>query len=100
MPNIRVVVAHNLPQDEALTRVKAFVTQMKTQYGNMASSFQESWEGYIGTFTGSGSGMSASGTVTVNPADVTLELTVPAIAMFMKGTIESGAREQLTRALA
>lgn len=99
MGNITVTVQHNLGQDEALKRVKTFVSEMKTQYGSKAS-FEESWNGNVGTFSGSGSGVSASGTVTVNPADVTVDLTVPAIVMFMKGTVESGMRQNLERVLA
>jgi hypothetical protein len=100
MPNITVTVGHNLGQDEALKRVKAFVSQQKTQYASMMGNLQESWNGYVGSFSGTGSGMSASVQVTVNPSDVVMDVTLPAIAVFMKGPIETGIREQLTKALA
>lgn len=99
MANITVKVAHNLTQEEALKRMHGFVEQMKTQYGSMMSNFQESWNGNVGTFSGSGSGITATTQVTVNPNDVVVDVTLPAIAMFMKGPIETGIREQLGKAL-
>jgi hypothetical protein len=41
-----------------------------------------------------------SGTVTVNTTDVTVQMTLPFIALVFKSMIESGIRDELTRILA
>jgi Putative polyhydroxyalkanoic acid system protein (PHA_gran_rgn) len=45
-------------------------------------------------------GQKASGTVTVNPSDVAVQLTLPFAASLFKSKIESGIRDSLTRILA
>jgi len=65
MPDVKVSVPFQIQQDEALNRVKARLTEIKTQYGNMVSNLTENWNGYVGTFSGSARGFSVSGTVTV-----------------------------------
>jgi hypothetical protein len=54
----------------------------------------------VGSFSGRAGGATASGTITVNPSSVVLDLTLPFIVMLAKGQIESGVREQLSRILA
>jgi hypothetical protein len=73
MPNVvKVSVPFQIQQDEALNRVKACLTEIKTQYGNMVSNLTENWNGYVGTFSGSARGFSVSGTVTVDPSEATV----------------------------
>jgi hypothetical protein len=99
MPDVSVTVAHKRTQDEALNRIKRFIASVKKEYASNMSDFQESWNGYVGTFKVSARGFSGSGDVTVGPADVTLELTLPFPAMLLKGQIESTIREQVSRLL-
>lgn len=99
MPDLSVTVAHKLTQEEALNRIKRFIGSVKKQYGSNISDFQESWNGNVGAFKVSARGFSGSGAVTVGPTDVTLELTLPFPAMFLKGQIESTIQQQVTRLL-
>jgi hypothetical protein len=51
MPDVKVSVPFQIQQDEALNRVKARLTEIKSQYGNMVSNLTENWNGYVGTFS-------------------------------------------------
>jgi Putative polyhydroxyalkanoic acid system protein (PHA_gran_rgn) len=99
MPNLTVTVSHSLSQDEALRRIQAMAGQFAAQFSGKAE-VQQSWNGYVGTFQVSGGGRSAPTTVTVNPSDVTMQVELPFVALAFKSTIESRARDLLTRALA
>jgi len=100
MSTISVSVPYQISQDEALKRIKGFVADAKVKYSNQVSDLLENWNGNVGAFSGSGSGFAVSGTIAVNPAVVAVELTVPFAAIFLKGKIESGITDALTRLLA
>jgi hypothetical protein len=100
MPGLVVSVSHRLSQDEALRRIQAAVTQAKTQYSDKIEDLHELWNGYVGTFQISAGNQHASGTVTVNPSDVSVQTTLPLLALVFKPMIESRMQEELTRILA
>jgi hypothetical protein len=100
MPGLTVSVSHQLSQDEALRRLQAAVALAKEQYSDKINDLRQNWEGYIGTFEVSGMGQKASGTVAVNPSDVTVRITLPFAALVFKPKIESGIRDALTKILA
>lgn len=94
MPGINVSVPHQLPQDEALSRVKGLLGQVKAQFSDKVSDLQESWTGYVGTFSFSAMGFPVSGTFTVGASEVILQSTLPFAALPFKGKIESTIRER------
>ena len=99
MPNLSVSVPHQLSQDEALTRVKRAIALFYAQYSDKAK-IQESWNGYTGEFSASGQGQTVPTTVTVNPGDVTVNVTLPTLALMFKSKIEATLKDVLTKALA
>src|ERR1700733_11249786 len=74
MPNLIVSINHQLPQDQALRRIQAAVGQAKVKYSDKINDLRDSWNGYVGAFKVSGMGQKAAGTVTVNPSDVTVQI--------------------------
>jgi hypothetical protein len=100
MPGLVVSVTHHVSQDEALRRIRSAVAQAKVKYADKINDLSDSWKGYLGAFEVSGVGQKASGTVAVNPADVTVQITLPFAASLFKSKIESGIRDTLTRILA
>jgi hypothetical protein len=92
MPNLNISIPHNLSQDEALRRIKNAIAQAKAQQSGNIKDFQENWNGNVGTFSGSGMGQTASGTITVNTSEIVLDLALPFAASFFKGTIEAEIR--------
>ena len=100
MPNLTVSVRHQLPQNEALKRIKRAVAQAKKQYSEKIDQLSESWEDSVGTIIASAMKQKASGTVTVEPTEVTVEIALPLLASIFKQKIESGIRDALTKILA
>jgi hypothetical protein len=99
MPDLIVSVSHRLSQDEALRRIQAAVAQAKAQFSDKINELHEGWNGYVGTFQIFAQNQEMSGTVAVNPSDVTVEATLPFLATFFKTTIESRMRDELKRIL-
>jgi hypothetical protein len=100
MPGLIVSVSHRLSQDDALRRIQAVIAQAKVQYSDKINDLSDSWKGYVGAFEVSGMGQKASGTVAVNPSDVTVQITLPFSASLFKSRIESAIRATLMRILA
>jgi hypothetical protein len=99
MPDLIASVSHRLSQHEALRRIQAAVAQAKAQFSDKINELHVGWNGYFGAFKISAQNQEVSGTVAVNPSDVTLETTLPFLATFFKTTIESRMRDELTRIL-
>jgi hypothetical protein len=100
MPDVTVSVTHRLSQDEALRRIKAAIARAKTQYADKIEDLSQSWNAYVGSLEISAMAQKASGTVAVNPADVTAQIKLPFAASLFKSKIESGIRDALARILA
>ena len=100
MSDLMVSVSHRLSQDEALRRIQTSVAQAKTQYSDKIDDLREDWNGYVGAFQISAQNQQASGTVIVNPSDVTVQLTLPFLLSVFKSRIEFGLRDVLTKILA
>lgn len=100
MPTLHITVPYQIPQAEALRRIRAHIAQLKEQHADKMSGLDESWNGYAGQFSASGMGQSASGKILVNPSEVIVEMTLPFAATFFQGKIEAAIRENLTRLLA
>lgn len=100
MPKLNMTVSHQLPQDEALRRIKSLLREVKTQFADKISNLNEQWDGNAGRFSFSAIGFSISGTLTVRDDEVELSGNLPFAAMFFKGTIESTIREKAEALLA
>jgi hypothetical protein len=100
MPNLIVSASHRLSQDEALRRIQTAVAQAKSQHSDKIEDLREGWNGYVGAFQISAQNQQASGTVMVNPSNVTVQITLPSLALVFKPMIESRMREELMRILA
>jgi Putative polyhydroxyalkanoic acid system protein (PHA_gran_rgn) len=100
MPKINVSVSHQLSRDEALSRIRARIVQIKAQYSHKVGDLREDWSGYVGKFSGSARGFSVSGKLDVQPSEVTVVIALPLIAFPFKGKIELGIRNELDVLLA
>jgi Putative polyhydroxyalkanoic acid system protein (PHA_gran_rgn) len=100
MSNLNITVPHQLSQDEALRRIRQYIEQAKMQYSDKITGFQEDWNGHVGAFKVSASGFSGSGNIIVNPSEVSIQSSLPLLAMAFKGRIEAFVQETLMRLLA
>ena len=94
MPKLNISVTHNLPQDEALRRIKNLLTELKRKFANDIRNLRERWNGNAGNFSFLVRGFSASGTLTVRRGTVELSLNIPLAALPLKGKIESTIRRR------
>jgi hypothetical protein len=99
MANLNISIPHNLSQDAALKRIKDAIAQAKVEHSNSIKDLQQSWNGNVGTFSGSAMGHSASGTITVKASEIVFDMALPFAASFFKRPIESGIRDFTTKLL-
>ena len=100
MPKLNISVTHNLPQDEALGRIKNLLAELKREFANDIRNLRERWRGNAGNFRFSTRGFSASGTLTIRRETVELSLNIPLAALPLKGKIESTIRRRARSLLA
>ena len=100
MPSIHASVSHKLTQADALKRIKKAITEAKNQNPEKVRELHESWEGYVGNFSGTAMGHLVAASVAVNPGEVTVDGKLPLLATPFKGKIEAAIQDMLTRLLA
>ncbi|MGA2678328.1 MAG: polyhydroxyalkanoic acid system family protein [Sedimentisphaerales bacterium] len=99
MPTFNVLVPHELPQDEAMKRVKKALADLKTQFADKIKDLCEDWNGNACEFHLSAMGFSGSGTMIVKPLAVEISGNLPFLAFPFKSKIESTIRERLKQIL-
>jgi hypothetical protein len=100
MPKLKMVIPHELSQDEALRRIKTLLGEVKTQFADKISDLREQWNGNTGTFRFLAMGLAVSGTLVVKSSEVELSGNLPFAATLFKGKIESTIRERAESLLA
>ncbi len=93
MPELTLLVNHNLGTEEATRRIQEAVFELKRRNTRALSDVQESWMGSSGSFSCRMMGMSIEGTVDVDPAQVKLTGRFPRAALCFK----KKAKHDITR---
>ena len=100
MSKLKMSIPHNLPEEEALLRMKSLLTNLKEQQKDVVSDVQENWDGKTGNFSFSAKGFELSGMINVNPSSVEIDADIPFAVSLFKGTIkrviDEKARELLS----
>jgi len=99
MARLDMNLRHNLPQDEALRRIKELLTDVQRRYADKVSNVREDWNGYVGSFSFSVSGFSTEGQLFVEPNQVRLTGKLPLGAGLFRGKIEKIIRDQANELL-
>ena len=100
MPNISLSIPHELTQEQATDRIKRNITRARMEFAGHISSIEEHWNENVGTLNIAAKGFTGAARVTVNPSDVAIEMTVPAIAMMFRSKIEETLKTYVSRMLA
>jgi Putative polyhydroxyalkanoic acid system protein (PHA_gran_rgn) len=100
MPKFGVRVPHQLPRDEARSRLDRFVEMLQQKSEGQVSDLQQSWEGDTLKFRFKTYGIPLEGGVAVTDDELNLSGDLPFSAMMFRGKIESVFREQLERLVA
>jgi len=87
MPSLEMIIPHNLPQEEALRRIKNLLSETKRDHGDKIQNLVETWNGNEGNFSFKAQGYDISGTLTVNPSSIDLYGKIPFAVSLFKGTI-------------
>lgn len=100
MPKMTMKIPYQISEEEALTRIKGMINDLKQQHGNQVSNLKEDWQGNTGTFSLTAQGFNTCGTLTVEPRQVVLNGDIPWAAKPFQGMIEATIRERVDRLLA
>ena len=99
MPKFNMKIPHKLGQDEALKRIHVFLGKMKEQYADLICDVSEQWKENSCQFSFSVMRFSASGSMTVDPVELSISGSLPLVALPLKGKIESIIRERAEKLL-
>ena len=99
MSNLEFSIPHQLPQEEALNRIKNLLSQTAKEHSDKIKNLQENWNGNTGHFSFSAMGYDIAGELTVNPSDVHINAKVPFTVSLFKGTITKMIEERASQLL-
>lgn len=88
MSQLDISVPHQLPQEEALSRVKNLLAEVQEEQKHLIDDLSEEWDGNNAKFSFNAKGFSLDGTIQVNEKDVTIQGDLPFMLSFFKGKIE------------
>lgn len=100
MSDLSLNIPHNLPKEEALSRIKQLLTKLKEEQKDNISDLKEEWTGDNGSFSFNAKGFNLSGTLQVNDSNVEIHSVLPMAVSFFKGAIASMITEKAKKVLA
>ena len=95
-----VSVPHQLSQEEALSRIKSLVEDLKAQYGNQVSNVSESWHGNTCDFSLKMKMFKISGTIEVNDSTAEIRGSMPPGTGRFEGKAKALIEERAAKLLA
>ena len=87
MSSLNLNIPHKLSKEEALTRIKGLLSNLKEEQKNLVSDVQENWQDNKGNFSFKAKGFSLAGNIEVNDAAVLINSDLPFAVSFFKGAI-------------
>ena len=94
MATLDIAIPHNLPQQEALTRIRGLLEQLRKEQAGTISDVNETWNGNEGDFSFSAKGFDLAGKITVEENQVSINSQLPFALSFFKGKISEVIREK------
>ena len=88
MPKSSVTVPHTLGADEAKRRLSGMLAQTREQFADSISDVQETWNGYVNDVSFRALGFHITGAISVEPAQVQVDIQFPFAALPFKSRIE------------
>lgn len=89
MSALNLSIPHQLPKEEALSRIKNLLANLKEEKKDMISNLQEEWQEDQGRFSFKAMGFDLSGNIQVNPDSVEINSQLPMAVSLFKGKIAS-----------
>lgn len=95
MPNLKIVIPHNLSKEEVLKRIKNFLLELTSRHSDKISDLQESWSEYTCIFNFLIKGLKVNGSLIVEDKFILIKGKIPLIAELYKNQIENIIRHQV-----
>lgn len=99
MSALNINIPHHLPKEEALSRIKGLLQQVKEEQANIVSNVKESWQGDKGAFSFSAMGFDLSGLIDVKDNGIEINADLPFVVSLFKGKIKEVITEKATQLL-
>ncbi|MFT4155889.1 polyhydroxyalkanoic acid system family protein [Parafilimonas sp.] len=87
MSSLNLNIPHSLSKEEALTRIKNLLSNLKEEKKDIVSDVQENWQDNKGNFKFKAKGFDLAGDITVNDSNVQINSDLPFAVSFFKGAI-------------
>jgi hypothetical protein len=99
MSRLAINVPHQLPKEEALTRIKNLLVNVKEEQKHLIDEVKEEWNGDEGAFTFSAKGFELAGKIRVNEGSVDIDGELPFMLSLFKDKISSVIQEKAAKLL-
>ena len=99
MSRLHVNIPHELPQEEAIDRIKNMLGELKESQKEMITNVKEEWVGNTGHFSFTAKSFDLSGMMVVGPASVDIKANLPFALSFFKGQISKVIEERAAKLL-
>ena len=100
MSKLDVSIPHELPKEEALTRIKSLLADLQEEQKDKIRNVREDWNGDTGIFSFNAKGFDVSGHITVADDHVNVQGDLPFMLSFFKDTIANVIRDKAGNLLA
>ncbi|HET6767953.1 MAG TPA: polyhydroxyalkanoic acid system family protein [Chitinophagaceae bacterium] len=94
MRAFKLSIPHNLPQPEALSRIKYSLAKLKHQQKDKVSGIKEDWQEETCIFQFTALGFTVSGTLTVHPSSVEIDSKLPFTVFLFRNKIKQVISEK------
>lgn len=94
MSKLDVNIPHDLPKEEALTRIKKLLANLQEEQKENIRGVKEDWVGNEGSFSFNAKGFDVAGKITVDDNQVNVNSDLPFMLSFFKDTIGKVIRDK------
>jgi len=94
MAKLDIAIPHNLPPEEALTRIQSLLSKLQEEQKDTIRNVSEQWNGNEGEFSFSAKGFDLAGTIRVEDNQVSINGQLPFALSFFKGQISQVIKEK------
>lgn len=99
MSKLNIKIPHQLPQQEAVSRIKKLLSNLQREQKDMIKDISEDWKGNEASFSFTAKGFDISGHLQVEPNEVIVNGELPFMLSFFKGPIEQVIKEKAAQLL-
>src|SRR5689334_16491929 len=100
MAKLDIAIPHNLPPEEAVTRIQGLLSKLQQEQKDTIKNVSEQWNGNEGEFSFTAKGFDLAGKIKVEDNQVSIHGQLPFALSFFKGQISQVIKEKAGKLLA